>query len=179
MSMKFLALTYKVPSNTSKNRVYIWRKIKDIGAVYLQQGVALLPYEERLFEILKDLREEVNNLGGKSTLSELNFISEDDEKCIISEFKKQIDEEYIEFEDNCQRLIYELDRETENGKFKFSELQENEEELKKFQRWYEKITSRDYFHSERKCSSKEMFEKAKARLQEYSHEVYKNDKVHQ
>lgn len=176
MSMKFLALTYKVPSNTSKNRVYIWRKIKDIGAVYLQQGVALLPYEERLFEILKNLREEVNNLGGKSTLSELTFVSGEDEKYIVSEFMQQIDEEYSEFEDNCERLIYELDRETEKGKFKFSELEEAEEDLKKFQRWYDKIISRDYFNSESKYKAKEMLEKASIRLQKYSHEVYKNDK---
>ncbi len=179
MNTKFLTFTYKVPSDPSKNRVYIWRKIKDLGAVYLQQGVALLPYEEKLFDILKNLRGEVNNLGGKSTLSELTFINEEDEKSIISEFKKQIDEEYSEFEDNCQRLIYELDRETENRKFKFSELQENEEDLKKFQRWYDKISSRDYFSSESKCNAKEMFEKAKVRLQEYSHQVYKNDKGQQ
>lgn len=176
MSIKFLAFTYKIPSEPSKNRVYIWRTIKDLGAVYLQQGVALLPYEENLCNILKKLREEVNNLGGKSTLSELTFINEEDEEKIIAEFHEQINEEYNEFEDNCQRLIYELDRETEIGKFKFSELQESEEDLKKFQRWYSKILNRDYFNSENKDKSKEMFEKARIRLEEYSHEVYKKDK---
>lgn len=176
MSTKFLTFTYKIPSEPSKNRVYIWRTIKDLGAVYLQQGVALLPYEEKLCDILEKLRIEVNNLGGRSTLSELTFINEEDEKNIVTEFYNQINEEYSEFEDNCQRLIYELDRETEIGKFKFSELQENEEDLKKFQRWYAKIISRDYFNSENKHKAKEMFEKAKARLQEYSHEVYKRDK---
>ncbi len=89
------------------------------------------------------------------------------------EFKQQVNEEYNEFQENCQRLIYELDRETENGKFKFSELEENEEELKKLQRWYDKITKRDYFNSEGKDKAEEVFEKAKVRLQEYSDEVYK------
>ncbi len=89
------------------------------------------------------------------------------------EFKQQVNEEYNEFQENCQRLVYELDRETENGKFKFSELEENEEELKKLQRWYDKITKRDYFNSEGKDKAEEVFEKAKVRLQEYSDEVYK------
>ena len=171
--MKFFAFTYKIPSEPSKNRVYIWRSIKELGAVYLQHGVALLPYEERLRNTLQNLREQVNSLGGRSTISEINFLNEEDEKEIILEFKKQIDEEFNELKENCKRLIYELDRETENGKFEFSELQENEEELKKFQRWFDKITKRNYFNTENEEKSKEMIEKSKIRLQEYSNEVYK------
>lgn len=173
MSTNFLTFTYKIPSEPSKNRVYVWRIIKDLGGIYLQHGVALFPYQENLYEILQNLREEVNSLGGKSTLGQLNFINEEDEKNIILEFKQQVNEEYNEFQENCQRLIYELDRETENEKFKFSELEENEEELKKLQRWYDKITKRDYFNSEGKDKAEEVFEKAKVRLQEYSDEVYK------
>lgn len=176
ISTNFLTFTYKVPSEPSKNRVYVWRTIKDLGAVYLQQGVALFPYKENLYDTLQNLRKEVKSLGGKSTLSQLTFMNEEDEQDIIAEFKQQINEEYTEFQENCQRLIYELDRETEIGKFKFSELEENEEEIKKFQRWYSKITNRDYFNSEDRFKAKEMFDKAKLRLEEYSHEVYKRDK---
>jgi hypothetical protein len=173
--MKFLAFTYKVPSEPSKNRVYIWRSIKELGAVYLQQGVALLPYDEGLCDILKKLKEQVNSFQGKSTISELNFLDEQDEKEILAEFKKQIDEEYIELQENCERYIYLLDRETEIEKFLFSELQENEEEVKKFERWFKKINKRNYFDSENEEKSKEMIEKTKARLQEYSDEVYARD----
>lgn len=175
MNINFLTFTYKIPREPSKNRVYIWRSVKELGAVYLQQGVALLPYEENLYKILQDLREQVNSLGGKSTLSQLNFLNEEDEKDIILEFKEQINEEYNELQDNCQRLIYELDRETENEKFQFSELQEGEEELKKLQRWHDKINKRNYFNSESEEKAKEMLEKAKYRLQQYSDDVYKNE----
>lgn len=175
MSIKFLTFTYKIPREPSKNRVYIWRAIKDLGAVYLQQGVALLPYEENLYEILQNLREQVNAFGGKSTLSQLSFLNSEDENSIIMEFKEQINEEYNELQNNCQRLIYELDRETENEKFQFSELQEGEEELKKLQRWYEKVRKRDYFNSESQDKAKEMLEKSKYRLQQYSDDVYKRE----
>lgn len=173
--MKFLTFTYKVPSEPSKNRVYIWRSIKELGAVYLQQGVAVLPYDESLCNTLQKLREQVNSFGGKSTVSQLNFLNEEDEKEIIFEFKKQSDEEYTELEENCERLIYELDRETEKGKFEFSELQESEEEVKKFERWFDKINKRNYFNSGNEEKAKEMIEKSKARLQQYSREVYTRD----
>ena len=39
----WLALSYNVPINPSKARVYVWRKLKEIGAEYFKQGVALLP----------------------------------------------------------------------------------------------------------------------------------------
>lgn len=175
MSMSFVTFTYKIPSEPSKNRVYIWRSIKELGAIYLQQGVAVLPYDEELCNILQKLRQQVNSFGGKSTLSKLDFLNEEDERETILEFKNQIDEEFNEFIENCQRLIYELDRETENGKFKFSEIQENEEELKKFQRWLDKISKRNYFKSENEKEANNMFEKAKIRLQEYSNEVCKRD----
>ena len=34
----WLALSYNVPINPSKVRVYVWRKLKEFGAEYLRQG---------------------------------------------------------------------------------------------------------------------------------------------
>lgn len=175
MSINFLQFTYKIPSEPSKNRVHIWRALKELGAIYLQQGVTLLPYDEKLERILKDLREEVNSLGGKSTLSKLSFLNQADEDDIILEFKEQIDKEYTEFENNCERFIYEINREIKNNNFQFSELEENEEELKKMERWYNKICKREYFQLQNENKAKKMLEELKFKLQEYSHEVCKVD----
>lgn len=175
MSINFLEFTYKIPSEPSKNRVHIWRALKELGAIYLQQGVTLLPHDEKLEIILKDLREEVNSLGGKSTLSKLSFLNQADEDDIILEFKEQVDKEYTEFQNNCERFIYEINREIENNNFQFSELEENEEELKKMERWYNKICKRVYFQSQNENKAKEMLGKLKFKLQEYSHKVCKVD----
>ncbi|MDD3224616.1 MAG: chromate resistance protein ChrB [Clostridium sp.] len=175
MNINFLEFTYKIPSEPSKNRVHIWRSLKDLGAIYLQQGVTLLPYNDNLEKIFQDLRVEVNSLGGKSTLSKLSFLNQTDEDDIILEFKEQINKEYTEFENNCERIIYEIDREIKKNNFQFSELEENEEELKKMERWYNKICKRMYFESENKEKAEEMLEKLKLKLEEYSEKVYKID----
>lgn len=175
MSKEFLTFTYKIPSEPSKNRVYIWRMIKELGAVYLQQGVALLPYNQELYSILINLREQVQNLGGKSTLSRLNFLTEEDEEEIIDEFIKQIDEEYGDFIQNCQKQILELDHERLQGDFNFSEITEHEEEYKKFQRWFDKIKKKNYFESQKQQQAMEILEQSRKKLQEYSDEVYRRD----
>ena len=41
--ISWLGLGYNVPVNPSKNRVYVWRKLKEFGASYFKQGVAILP----------------------------------------------------------------------------------------------------------------------------------------
>ena len=36
--VKWMGLGYNLPVNPSKNRVYVWRKLKEFGAEYLRQG---------------------------------------------------------------------------------------------------------------------------------------------
>ena len=43
VAQPWLLLTYKIPPEPSKKRVAIWRRLKGMGAVYLQSGVCLLP----------------------------------------------------------------------------------------------------------------------------------------
>ena len=35
----WLLLTYKVPAEPAKKRIAIWRRLKGMGAIYLQNGV--------------------------------------------------------------------------------------------------------------------------------------------
>ena len=42
-SSTWLLLAYKVPREPSANRVYVWRKLKRLGAVALQDAVWVLP----------------------------------------------------------------------------------------------------------------------------------------
>jgi DNA-binding transcriptional regulator PaaX len=40
---RWFVLVYKLPSEPSRYRASVWRKLKAAGAVYLQNGVAALP----------------------------------------------------------------------------------------------------------------------------------------
>jgi hypothetical protein len=137
--------------------------------------VVLLPYHEDLCSVLLKLREQVHTLGGKATLGKLTFLKEEDEREIVSEFIKQINAEYDEFIKNCQKLITEILNEKAQGDFNFSEIVENEEEYKKFQRWYDNLAKKNYFKSEQQGRALEILNKAQITLEEYSDEVYQRD----
>ena len=180
LKTKFLAFSYKIPSEPSKNRVYFWRTIKDLGAVYLQHGIILLPKNEEILNKLQELRYEVIKLKGRATVSEISFINEDDKNDIMFEFEKLRKEEYEELSKECEKIIREINREIENKKFKFSELEENEEELEKIKRWFKKIVMRDYYNISEREIAVEKIKSAEIKLQRYSEEVCKreNSKFH-
>ena len=41
--ISWLLLIYKVPTEPARQRAAVWRRVKALGAVYLQDGVAALP----------------------------------------------------------------------------------------------------------------------------------------
>lgn len=171
----WLILSYKIPSEPSRKRAYIWRKFKETGAVYLHQAVGLLPFSDKHLQTLETLRAEIIKMDGEATLAQLNFLNTNDEEFIISEFQKARNEEYEEIMEQSERVIYELEREMQKGKFTFAEIEENEEEMTKIQRWMDKVTGRDFFEASGRSAALEMIEKARKMLNEYSDKVYERE----
>lgn len=172
---KWLMLSYKVPSEPSRKRVYVWRKLKELGAVYLQQGVGILPESSGYRQNLEVLREEIKSMEGECTLAELSFLTLSDEEDIIQEFEKLRNEEYAELIEQCEGIIFELERETQRGKYTFAEIEENEEDLTKILRWIEKIKTRDFFNASGRSEAEATIEKAQRALNKYAEEVYQKE----
>ena len=78
--IRWLALGYSVPVNPSKNRVYIWRKLKEYGAEYFKQGVAILPYNRQSYTKLKHLQAKILEMGGEASIVEMKFLDPKDEQ---------------------------------------------------------------------------------------------------
>jgi hypothetical protein len=63
-------LVYRIPREPSRHRVAVWRKLRDLGAIYLQDGVAALPEDAVTREQLEWLQLRVREAGGEATLWE-------------------------------------------------------------------------------------------------------------
>src|SRR5206468_4312943 len=61
-------LIYTVPADPSRKRAYVWRELKKVGAVYLRDGVCVLPQREEAVRALTDLVVKVHEFGGRATL---------------------------------------------------------------------------------------------------------------
>jgi hypothetical protein len=126
----WIAINYTLPREPSRARVSIWRRLKKIGAVSIQQSMWILPSSDESSRLLNEVKDEVFQNGGEAFI--LTFSADDDgKKIIIDKFNAARDEEYGELLEQCEDFFREIDRETARENFTFAEIEENEEELNK------------------------------------------------
>ena len=67
---KWLLLVYRIPREPTAGRVFVWRKLKQLGAIALQDAVWVLPQTARTQEQLQWLAAEISELNGEALLWE-------------------------------------------------------------------------------------------------------------
>src|SRR5207245_10410236 len=67
-AIRWLQLTYKVPSEPSQKRVWVWRRLQNLGAFALQNSVYLLPFSEEVEKHFRQLAHEIHEMGGEASI---------------------------------------------------------------------------------------------------------------
>lgn len=136
--MQWLILAYQVPVNPSKIRVYVWRKLKEIGATYLKPGVALLPKSPGNLVRFQILDKKIQEMNGDATIAEMTFIDKQDESKAIAEFRLQSRKEY-------QKIIAEMKQLATTASDTPEKAPEISEKTKALSKALAQIKARDYF----------------------------------
>jgi hypothetical protein len=168
----WLLLTYKVPAEPAKRRIALWRKLKALGAVYLQSGVCLLPKVESHVRRLKLLQNEITAMEGDAVLLETFGLNRVQEQKVIARFSSERNEAYQEFISRCGDFEAEIAKERGVGKFTYAEIEENEEDLGKLQAWLEKIVRLDFYGASLRSEAEERISRCAALLDDYAREVF-------
>lgn len=168
----WLLLTYKVPPEPAKKRIALWRKLKGMGAVYLQNGVCLLPKIDDHVRRLKMIENEIAEMAGDSVLLEAVALDAGQKDKVIARFKADRDEEYKEFLGKCADFEAEIAHETEIRHFTYAELEENDVDLKKLQAWLEKIAKLDFYGAPLAAEAVERLKGCEALLETYAQRVF-------
>ena len=136
---RWLILIYHLPREPSRHRVAVWRKLKTLGAIYLQDGVAVLPEDAVTREQFEWLQLRVREAGGEASLWEAlpNTVAED--KFLVEEFRASREAAYKRVIEAAGRLR----RKAALGSDKTLLL----EELGKMEREFRAERRRDYFRS--------------------------------
>jgi hypothetical protein len=92
----WLLLHYKLPAYPSALRVYVWRKLKRLGAIFLNDTVWVLPDTPRTGEHFQWLVAEIQEMEGEAVFWRANLVLGIAEDTLIEQFKQQIDPEYRE-----------------------------------------------------------------------------------
>jgi hypothetical protein len=146
-AQSWILLTYKVPAEPARKRIGLWRKIKAMGAVYLQNGVCLLPKTDDHLRRLKMLENEIAEMDGEAVLLDAVGLDRTQEEKVIARFNSERTEAYLEFLEQCGDFRAEIEKETAANKFTYAELEENDEDLQKLRTWFAKIKALDFYGS--------------------------------
>jgi hypothetical protein len=153
---RWLILVYHLPREPSRHRVAVWRKLKDLGALYLQDGVAALPEDAVTREQLEWLQLRIQESGGVATLWEAlpNTVAEG--KDLIAAFRDAREEGYRTVIEGAERIR----RKADLGGDEASLL----EELAKTEREFRAERRRDYFRSPLRAEAAEALRVARRAL---------------
>jgi hypothetical protein len=168
----WLLLIYRVPQEPAGRRTAVWRHVKQLGAVNLQQAAAILPDVPALRVALTALAERVEEMGGEASFLETVSPSAAWEARVIARFNQARDEEYAEIIENAERFQDEVRRESRKGKFTFAELEELESDWDKLQRWRERVRARDFFAAPAVFAADDALRQTRADLDAFTATVY-------
>ena len=165
-------LAYKVPSEPARHRMAVWRRLKSLGAVYLNNGVCLLPSSADHLRQIKILANEIGEMGGEAVVLETASIDPAERERVTDRFRADRNEAYREVIERCDGFEAENVRESAAGKFTYAELEENDEDLRKLRTWFEKIRKLDFYDASLARQADDRVARCAVLLDEFAQQVF-------
>ncbi len=166
----WLLLVYRVPSEPSRLRSAVWRRLKSLGAIYLQNSAAALPASVGAERALRRLRSEILDMQGTAVLLSCTVLAGVQE--VLSAFQAARDDEYEEIADRCADFRAQVDKEHAARHYSFAELEENEVGLGKLQKWFARVRQRDAFGAQGRLAAEQALATCKDALEGYAAKVF-------
>lgn len=172
----WLALSYRVPTEPSRLRAAVWRRVKALGAIYLQNSLAIVPASPNAERALRTLRREiVEQMNGHAVL--LSGIALAGEAEIVAALNEARDDEYEEILDKCRDFVAGIEKEIAANHLTYGELEENDEDLAKLQGWFKKVSDRDTLGAAGRPEAEAALARCTEALDQFAARVYELDNV--
>jgi len=96
--------------------VQVWRKLRSLGALCLQQSVCLLPARDEVMRQVRRLADRVRRQGGSCRLLHVGLADEAERARLVAELNAARDEEYGEVLKRLPEFAAELDKQRARGR---------------------------------------------------------------
>jgi hypothetical protein len=169
----WLVLIYRVPSEPSRLRSAVWRRLKSLGAIYLQNSAAALPAGPSAERALRKLRSQILDMGGTAALLSSRVLAGEPE--VRAAFLAARNDEYEEIVDRCEDFLAQVKKEYVADHFTYAELEENEVDLVKLRNWFARVRQRDVFGASGRPQAEKALEACQQSLDDYAARVYAAD----
>ena len=174
---QWLLLIYKVPQDPTRFRTYLWRQMRMLGAISLQQMVCLLPKTPDHVSEMQRLVAKIEEFRGEAHVLTFTSPSKEWEDRIITRFNATVNEDYAEVAENEERFQDEIHRETRKEKFTFVELEDMEDDREKITREMARVRARDFFGAPGRSEAEAQMAETKKLFKEFSRMVYAREEV--
>jgi hypothetical protein len=171
-SAAWLVLAYTLPAEPSRLRVSIWRRLRKIGAIYLDEGVWVLPNTDALSGEVRNILRDIENFGGTASAFAARDLDVTQSERLRQRVLAARDEEYAELQGQCERFFLHVEHAISTERYTFAEVEELEEELSKLERWLQEISSRDVFESAKAGACRDRVVKARETLTRFTETTF-------
>lgn len=153
-------------------RVLVWRRLRGLGAVYLQQSLCLLPDRPQIRFDVAQLLDRVRGEGGSGRLLQVLLTDHTERQQLIADFRQASDAEYEDLLGRVPAFLSELHTERARGRASLVEVEENEADLQRYRSWLAKIPARDYFQAPLGQTAEQALERCASELARFEHDAF-------
>jgi hypothetical protein len=157
--------------SSSTLRVHVWRKLRSLGALYLQNSVALLPDHPQTSRAVTQLIDRVRRSGGTGRVLSIAITDHDEEATVKAQFCAERSDEYQEIVSRVPAFLEEIAHERERGRATYAEVEESEADLERLQKWLARVAARDYFDAPGRTEAAQAVERCAAELATFEAEA--------
>jgi hypothetical protein len=170
---RFMILAYRVPATPTAGRVAVWRNLKKIGAIYIQQSVCAFPDSAAVRRDLEPILARITGAAGEYHLLPLRKLDQQEESKLIRQFLEQTSSHYQEIIENCEvNFTKEIEFETFRKNFTYEEAEEIRLEFEKIRAWFERVEQRDWFGAANRKEAHDWLGRCERMLEEFEAKVF-------
>ena len=159
---------YRLPPQPSRHRVGVWRELRRIGALPIQQSIYVLPEGRTNLESFARIASIVEAAGGETYLLKAEAVDEATRTRLEAAQLQAVEEEFQEFLSECSKFRQEIRKEIRIKKFTRAELAEEEHSFERLERWAAELAGGDPFGAPSRALAEQALKECAAALEDFA-----------
>jgi hypothetical protein len=173
VQLRFVLLVYRMPAKPTAGRVGVWRILKKVGAIYLQQSVCVFPENARVRRELLPILQKIEEAGGEFHFLPVHRLTVTERQKLVDQFLDQTSKHYREIIENCEvNFQKEIEFETFRRNFTYEEAEEIRIEFEKIVDWFHRVNDRDWFGAPLRIEAEQWLVKCEAQVEDFEARVF-------
>lgn len=168
---RWLLVIVSTAGAPSTLRVHVWRRLRSLGGLYLQQAVCLLPDRPETTRAVTRVLSRVRDEGGEGRMIRISITDSAEEQAVIAEFQHERADEYREVISKTPAFLQEIAAERAKGRATYTEVEESDADLHRLRTWLARIRARDYFSAPQAAEAEAAVDRCAAALAEFEAEA--------